>query len=290
MSSIIRITNPQDLTPVQRLGYYYFKRDDMFIPFDFSPANGSKMRQCILLCEKNLSACKNGIVTGTSIHSPQAVITATYAKAINTKCKIFYGGTSIQRLNANKYSAICQKLEAELVVEKSGYNSVLTKYADDFAASINGFNIRYGFDLMNNIGVFVNSVANQTSNIPDGIDYLVITVGSAITLLGVLLGISKYKKHIGCIVGVGCAPNREQKIRDYAKIISAQTGYDMQLDRLRYFDCFNKLKGYKYEYTQRASYLGLTFHPRYEAKTFNFMRKYIPHDATTVMWITGHDM
>ena len=37
------------LTPVERVGDYWFKRDDYFMPFDDIPVNGGKVRQCICL-------------------------------------------------------------------------------------------------------------------------------------------------------------------------------------------------------------------------------------------------
>lgn len=94
--------NTQDITPIQKLGDYYFKRDDLFVPFDFSPANGSKLRQCMLLCEKKAERAKNGLYTGTSIHSPQAVITASVAKRMGVPCTIVYGGTNSESLAKNK--------------------------------------------------------------------------------------------------------------------------------------------------------------------------------------------
>lgn len=45
----------KDLTPVEKRGDLWFKRDDLYTPFDFSPANGSKLRQCQILIDKNLN-------------------------------------------------------------------------------------------------------------------------------------------------------------------------------------------------------------------------------------------
>ena len=278
------------ITPVQHIGNYYFKRDDLFQPFDFSPANGSKLRQGLLLCEKNISLVKNGIFTGTSIHSPQAVICASLARYYGVPCTIVYGGTNEQSIKKNKYAQICKRLGANFEFCGMGYNAVVSAKAQQLANISNGFNIKYGFDLRNNTDVFMGSVAEQVQNIPDRLDYLVITVGSAITVTGVLLGIEKYQKRVRNVVAVGCAPNRLQKIMHYAEIIKAQSGYELPLEILSYQDCYNKLKGYKYEDTQKAQYGGVVFHPRYEAKTFNFMQRYLSKSAKTLMWITGHEL
>lgn len=282
------ITGINDITPVQKICEYYFKRDDLFMPFDFSPANGSKLRQGILLCEKYADA-KNGIFTGTSVHSPQAVICASIAKSIGAPCTIVYGGTDEQHSAHNKYYKICRQLGASVEFTKLGYNAVVEKRARDLANAANGFCVKYGFDLRNNIDIFIGSVADQVQNIPQRLDALVITVGSAITILGVLLGIVKYGKDVRRIIGVGCAPNRYGKICQYADYIKAQTGYKLPVGRISYVDCFNKLAGYKYENTMQESYAGLVFHPRYEAKTFHFLRTYLPKGGDILMWITGHD-
>lgn len=278
------------ITPVQHIGHYWFKRDDLFMPFDFSPANGSKLRQGMLLCEKNMIQVKKGIYTGTSIHSPQAVICASLARYYNVPCVIVYGGTNEAALLYNRYAQLCARLGARIEVCKSGRTSVVSSHAERFAQETNGFNVRYGFDLRNNADVFIGSVAEQAQNIPDNLDYLVITVGSAITITGVLFGLTIYNKHVRNVIAVGCAPNRMQKIQEYACIIKEQTGYTLPLELVSYQDCYARLKGYKYEDTQRAEYFGMTFHPRYEAKTFNFMQRYLSKDARTLMWITGHEL
>ena len=46
--------NPYELTPVEGIGSYLFKREDLYKPFDFSPVNGSKLRQCEILLEKQI--------------------------------------------------------------------------------------------------------------------------------------------------------------------------------------------------------------------------------------------
>nr|DAR55323.1 MAG TPA: hypothetical protein [Caudoviricetes sp.] len=42
------------LTPISELGGWLFKREDLFLPFPFCKANGSKLRQSIILTEKNI--------------------------------------------------------------------------------------------------------------------------------------------------------------------------------------------------------------------------------------------
>lgn len=260
------------------------------MPFDFSPANGSKLRQGMLLCENNMQQVKNGIYTGTSIHSPQAVICASLARFYNVPCTIVYGGTNEAALRKNRYAQLCKQLGAVIELCNSGRTAVVSAHAERIAQRAGGFNVRYGFDLRNNADVFVGSVAEQVQNIPDGLDYLVVTIGSAITITGVLYGLAIYNKHVRSVIGVGCAPNRMQKIIDYSNMIREQTGLVLPLDLLSYQDCYARIKGYQYEDTQKAECGGIVFHPRYEAKTYNFIQRYLSKSAKTLMWITGHEI
>lgn len=275
------------ITPVEKIGKYYFKREDLYIPFNFSTVNGSKLRQCQLLVEKNTKF--KGLVTGTSIKSPQAPIISAVGKSLSIPVKIMYGGTTKQRLEQNKYSIMCKEYGADVdIVSKMGYTSVLNKKAQDFANENNFFNIRYGFDLYNNLDVFIDSTANQVKNI-NNIDNIVVTVGSAITLIGILYGIAKYNINVKKVFAIGCAPNRMKKINEYSNVLYIETGLILPLEKVTYIDAFNEFKGFKYENTMNEEYYGIKFHPRYESKTFNWLKN-SNIEEKTLMWITGSDL
>lgn len=277
-----------ELTPIEKRGDFLFKRDDLYIPFDFSPVNGSKLRQCLLLMKSHLGKV-NGVITGTSIKSPQAPIVASVAKILNLPCTILYGGTTNDKLKENMYANICKAMGANIeIASKFGYTTVLNKIAQEFADKEKWLNIRYGFDLVNNLDVFIGSVANQVKNIPK-VDNLVITVGSSITIIGVLYGLLKYNKDVKRVYAIGVAPNRLQKIENYANEIYLHTGNLLPLDLINYVDCFTEVKGFKYENTFNESYFGIDFHPRYEAKTFRWLKEQ-ELKGTTLMWITGSDL
>lgn len=278
-----------EITRVEKRGDFFFKRDDLYKPFDWSPINGSKVRQCELLIEKNISIAKNGIVTGSSILSPQASIVSAIAKNHRFPCTIMYGGTNIDSLRKKKYPSLCLEYGANVcVVSNSGFTSVLTSKADEYARKNRCLHIRYGIDLLNKIDVFINSVAKQVANIPNDIDNIVLTVGSGTTLIGVMLGMARYKPNIKNVYGVGCAPNRVDKIKSYVEKINIQMGIKIPLWKLHYIDAFNEYDGYKYSQTMKEQYNGIVFHPRYEAKTFHWLKEQ-RLDGNTLMWIIGSD-
>ena len=281
------------LTPINELGGWLFKREDLFQPFPFCKANGSKLRQSIILTEKNIETARNGLITGTSIVSPQGVICAATARYLKVPCKIIYGGTTIERIKNEKYPVEAARLGAQIIIgSKCPRTAVLNSIAKEEAKKTNAFVIKYGFDLRNNLDCFIESVAEQVKNIPDELENLVIVVGSSITLIGVLYGIAIYGKSVKNVWGVGCAPNRTDKIKKYAQIIYEEKKVSLPLNILRYVDCFSKYKGFKYENTYDERYMGINFHPRYEAKAFLWMTKALnpKRDRKTLFWINGKDI
>lgn len=287
-SKIVYAMDASYITPVEKRGAYWFKREDLYKPYDFSPANGSKLRQCQLLIEKNISLAANGIITGTSILSPQAVIAASVARGMEIPCHVYYGGTTEKLLYQKKYPKLARDLGADVsIVAKMAYTSVLAAKAEEYAKANNMFHIRYGFDLRANLDVFVESVARQVQNMPKGVKNLVVTVGSSITLIGILYGMAMYDNNIEKVYAIGCAPNRLKKIQDYSTMIYFESGTPLPFQKIVYIDAFNTEKGYKYENIMYEQYFGINFHPRYEAKAFHWLRNKALHDC--LFWVTGAD-
>ena len=196
------------LTPVEKIGDLYFKRDDLFKPFN-NNVNGGKLRQCLAILDKNKDKIKNGIITSTSVLSPQAVIVAACAKYYDVNCLIYYGGTTIEKLLTHPYPKLASELDGQIeIVAKTGRQSVLQKRVNDYVKDHNMFIIEYGMDLKNNLDCFFNSTAYQCKNIPFNITDLWVSCGSAITICGILYGLSLYTNNVKHVNAVGIAPNR----------------------------------------------------------------------------------
>ena len=99
----------ETITPVEKVNGIYFKRDDLFKPFEGS-VNGGKLRQCLMLIDKNKNKIQNGIITTSSILSPQQAIIAQVAKHHGVRCTILYGGTSYERLETIEYAKVAKEL------------------------------------------------------------------------------------------------------------------------------------------------------------------------------------
>lgn len=283
-----KVMDSKYLTPIEYIDGLYVKREDLFKPYEFSNANGSKLRQCILLVEKNINKAKSGIITGTSVVSPQSAICSSVARGFGFPCTIMYGGTNEKSLEKHKYPMIAKQNGANIIIgSKLGYTSAVQARASEYAKENNMFEIKYGFDLMGNLDAFIESVANQVENIPE-VDNLVITVGSAITLIGVLYGISIYNKNIKNVYAYAIAPNRLEKIQKYRDLIYFEQGVVLPIDRIRYIDYFSEV-GYNYNQSIRESIGNIALHPKYEAKTYHWLKKN-PLNGSTLFWIVGGDI
>lgn len=276
------------ITPVENIDGLYVKREDLFKPYSFSKANGSKLRQCILLLEKNIDKAKNGIITGTSVVSPQSVICASVARSMNIPCTIMFGGTNEKSLSLKQYPMIAKEIGANIVIgSKLGYTSALQAKATEYAKEKGLFQVKYGFDLIGNLDAFIESVAKQVVNVPD-VDNLVITCGSAITLIGVLYGMAIYNKNIKNVYAFAIAPNRIEKITKFRDLIYFEQGVNLPINKVRYIDYFAKV-GYNYTKSVNESIGGIKLHPRYEAKTYRWLKEN-QLNGSTLFWIVGSDI
>ena len=53
-----------DLSPVEKIGGLWFKREDKFAPLGYGGINGSKLRVCIWLIDQSVKQGSTGVVHG----------------------------------------------------------------------------------------------------------------------------------------------------------------------------------------------------------------------------------
>lgn len=280
-----------EITPVEYIDGLYLKRDDKYAPIDFIGVNGTKLRQCACLLIKNFDKISNGVITCCSIHSPQGLIVTSLCKYIGVKSTVLYGGTTEDKLPLrnipNKILNIGGNID---IVSKMGRLTVLNSKAKKRASITGEFIVEHGMDLMENIDCFLESVANQVSNLPSDLENLVITCGSGISTTGILYGIQRYRKNIKNIYLVGVAPNREQRIKSNIIELGNKLGVDLKCPEFIYVDLFNT-KGFRYEKKELAKHKSVNFHPNYEAKTYNWLKENIDYkNNKTCLWVIGGDV
>lgn len=241
------------LTPVERRGAYWVKRDDLY---SVAGVNGGKVRTCL-----EIARDAAGLVTAGSRSSPQVSIVAHIASYLGIPSE---GHTPEGELPPLLQHAA--ELGMVIRQHKAGYNTVISKRAADSAAAAGWTLIPFGMEHPE--AVKQNSL--QTENIPTECRRLVIPVGSGMSLAGVLHGLEPRIRagDLG-VLGVVVGARPDKRLDKFAPegwrdLVTLETSV------------------LKYEASPRLTMLeGLQLDPIYEAKCINFLQ---PGDC---LWVVG---
>ena len=273
-----------DLTPVEKIGDVWLKREDKCSPDGMH--NGSKFRQLIWL----FSGAKfPGVVSGAVTGSPQLPMVAACAKHYGMKCVQFTG--------ARKNMALAgERLGARTILVNPGYGPLLNMRARDFAELHGWLRIETNITVTTSdaeIEAFHRVGSEQVRNLPDHMETLIIPAGSRNSAVSILYGLHRYPpKSLKKIILMNINKNlakHEKEMWERLKVCGVhKTAY-----KIKTYDVF--AKGYtNYEKLMPFSYHGLQFHPRYEAKCWNYIkdhpaqfRRYM--NEKTLFWIVGSE-
>ena len=235
------------LTPIERHGDIWLKRDDLFSK---AGVNGGKVRSCWHLAQQ-----AKGLVTAGSRSSPQINIVAHVAKELGIPARAH---APTGHLGPELQSA--QAAGCEIIQHRPGYNTVIVKRAHDDAEELGWTNIPFGMECQE----AVQQTESQVKELPPGVKRIVVPVGSGMSLAGVLQGVMGAIPVVG--ICVGAVPDR-------------------RLDRFAplgwWMDCQLFYSPYKYEDPVKESINGIVLDPIYEAKCKEFLK---PDD---LFWIVG---
>ena len=187
-----------DLSPVEKLGGLYWKREDLFAPLGYNGINGSKLRVCIWLVSEAVKQGATGIAHGAVTGSPQHPMTACIAKhfglpvvdCIGTKNPEDHDmlqaaadmGTTFRPFNPG-YAATLNSKALELTqTEFPGYFHLETNITVDQAKNP-----------PSRVEAFHKVGSAQVQNIPDDVETMIIPAGSCNSVTSVLYGIAQYR-------------------------------------------------------------------------------------------------
>lgn len=254
-------------TPVEQRGNVFFKRDDFF---NVNNANGGKARSCFHLIRKARDTGYDSVVTAGSRKSPQINLTAKLAQKYGLKCFAHcpQGELSDILIEARDvYGAV-------IVQHKAGYNSVIIKRARDDAEENNRFYVPFGMEC--DTAVEYTKGQMKSTYIDKKVKRIVISVGSGMTLAGILHGLKDYYNTTTAsglvipVLGVCVGSDPEQRLDKYAPdnwremVTLVKSDYD-----------------YHKEYPQPV-YKGIDLDPIYEAKCIPYLRD------GDLFWIIGN--
>ena len=246
------------LTPVEKIGNTYFKREDKFAPLGYGGINGSKLRQCIWLVDEYVKTGKNpvGIISGTSVKSPQLPMGSAVAEHYNLNSIHVIGATKPAIAHKHENVAMATWFNAKFYVNPNiAYNPVLQRKVKELLENDDRlkdyFYLEYGITLdhktnpSNRVERFHYIGSEQVRNIPDNIENLIIPAGSCNSCTSILYGIARFKpKSIKNIYLIGIGPNKIDFIEERLDIIEKVSGiYTKPYTRI-YHDSPNIQKKY----------------------------------------------
>lgn len=198
-----------EVTPVETINHngkkLWLKRDDYY---ERAGVRGGKVRSAWFLCNTGMDEGVKGLCTAGAKTSPQINIIAHIAKKLGVDCRAHCPSG---KLGAEVESAM--GLGATILQHKPGYNTVIVARAREDAKEMGYLNVPFGMECIE----AVLMTALQVGNLPEGVKEIVMPVGSAMSLSGVLwglefFGLSNKVKVTG--VQVGANPNK--RLEKYA--------------------------------------------------------------------------
>lgn len=294
----------KEITPIEKIGDMFFKREDKFSPLGYGGINGSKLRQAIYLI-RGLK-CEH-LVSGASIKSPQLSMSTVVAKAYGIKTIHVIGATKPSTAIKAENVLIANLFGSEFKIVGSGFNSTLQPAAVNLAKKLKGFYLPYGITTpkessVAEIAKFHLLGASQVDNFPNDIENLIIPTGSGNSCVSVLLGIGLLSpKKLKNIYLMGIGPDKLNFIFSRLKLLSSYLGENLLNFKGLNTEFFPNNGNYQIYYHNlnngfttyqdeiKFNYFGVDFHPTYEGKIMKFIELNLPELICdkSLFWIVG---
>ena len=197
------VTDPTHLTPIQKVGLFFVKRDDLF---SVGGVPGGKVRTCLALASAAFLRGADTLVTAGARASPQVNIVAHIAKhlGMRARCHTPMGALSPEVLAA-------QAAGAEIIQHKAGYNNVIISRARADAALPGRAEIPFGMECES----AVTQTRGQVRNVPNYVKRIVVPVGSGMSLAGILHGLLNHPFRFP-VLGVTVGADPRKRLNAYA--------------------------------------------------------------------------
>jgi 1-aminocyclopropane-1-carboxylate deaminase/D-cysteine desulfhydrase-like pyridoxal-dependent ACC family enzyme len=250
---------PLEFTPVQRVGEYYVKRDDLC---EVAGVYGGKVRACYALAKRAVDFGRNHLVTAGSRHSPQCHIVAAIGAHLGLAVTVHVPSGEL-----GPEIEDAKRLGATVVQHKPGYNSVICKRAKDHGDQHRCYYIPFGMECVEAVRQTAGQVA--LASFPPAVKRIVIPVGSGMSAAGVVVGVRRLDRAFQVpIVGVQVGADPTQRLnlyagrwQDHLTIVKSAMRYEDHVDGAKLGD--------------------IALDPVYEAKCLPYLR---PGD---MLWVVG---
>jgi 1-aminocyclopropane-1-carboxylate deaminase/D-cysteine desulfhydrase-like pyridoxal-dependent ACC family enzyme len=250
-----------DLTKVQKIDEYYFKRDD---DYRIGDAIGGKARVARCLVEKAIAEGFNKVVTTGSRDSRQCDIVSSVCDYYNVECFLFMPSgkdTDVIRSIQNRETSVIHRT-------KVGYNSVLIAHSKKWAIENNAYYIPFGMELQECININMH----QVQNVPKDVKRIVIPCGGGMQMISVIHGLKHYGMSHIKVVGVQVGADPKRVINAFLPDLGF-FGNDYNYEIIK--------SDIPYDKHTNVTICGIELDPIYEAKCVPFLEK------GDLLWIVG---
>ena len=238
-----------ELTPIEKINGIWFKREDKYNIYN---ACGGKARSAYYLIQKGIAEGYKEFVSCGARTSPQCEIISIICEHLQIPCHLFMPNgpdTSVlKNIYKNHYSTIHRT--------KVGYNNVLIAWSKEYAKQNNFYYIPFGMECKENIDI----ISKQVINIPTEVKKIIITVGSGMSLIGLLNGLEQQKWYDKQVLGISVGKDPLKTINKYIKapnikysIIKSPFDYDKK--------------------PKITNFCGIDLDPYYESKCINYIQE-----------------
>ena len=255
------ITDQNELTPVQEIDGFFFKRDDLYMAT--YGAYGGKARVIENIVKANTS---DDFTTCGSRDSRQCEILSRICEKYQSKCDIFMpNGNDTDVINSIKNME-----HTTLHRTKVGYNNVLISNAKQWSAEHNATYIPFGLEFQDAIDINMK----QAENIPKSVKRIVIPCGGGINMISVIKGIERFLTNdiqvVGVVVGKDPKRTLERFLGAKNDIFSTKVNYKLVYPIEKY-----------HQKAKTTEFCGIKLDDVYEAKCIPFLQK------GDLLWIVG---
>lgn len=250
-----------ELTPVQRVGEYWLKRDDLF---EVCGVKGGKARAAYEQIKKAVAAGTPGIVTAGARESTQCEIVSALCDKMGVKCAFIMP----QGKDTSVIENIRKSPLSSIMPQRAGYNNVLCSRAKQYAIESGWFYLPFGMEFLENVEI----TSRQVQNIPQEVKRIVCPVGGGMSMASVLNGLTRFNRYDVEVVGVQVGKRAAKTIDKF---------YDPFLLPKVKFSLVDAGVDY-HKQAGETNLCGVELDPIYEAKCLPFLK---PGD---LLWVVAH--
>lgn len=308
-----------ELTPVERRGDVWLKREDLFAPLGPGGINGGKLRSCVWLLQRMVREGLVGFAHGASVKSPQHAFAAVVAHHFGLRCVAVVGSDPASAVR-NQEVGVAAAYGAEFVRASIAYNPALQRRAREVAAARGLGLLDYGISVdvarhgEQAVLDFHLLGAAQAANVPADVDTVVSPAGSCNSCASALIGLALHRPPgLRRVVLAGIGPCRaayfEERLLLAERLLRRPVA---ALYRRRYPDHPDLEARYQgpsgapllleyhdlharglFDYQAEALGVelgGVPMHPTYEAKVVRWLRSARPEllsGGRTLFWVIG---